>query len=95
MPISKSAKKSLRSSINKRQRNSVLRSNLKDSLKKATLDSLSKTYSTIDKAAKTHLINKNKAARLKSKLTKRLTGSDRDTKTVRSRTKKKTTQKKK
>lgn len=72
MPISKSAKKSLRSSINKRRGNILLRSKLKKSLKKVTPETLNEAYSVIDKAAKTSLIHKNKAARLKSRLAKKI-----------------------
>jgi small subunit ribosomal protein S20 len=70
VPISKSAKKSLRSSETKAKRNLVLKAKLKTAIKKTTSENLSSVYSTIDKSAKRGLIHKNKAARLKSKLAK-------------------------
>ena len=86
MPRTKSANKALRQSLKKRQNNlSKLRS-LKTSIKncKKTLiaenkesfkSSLSVEYKALDKAAKTKLIKKNKANRLKSKLAQRITKS--------------------
>ena len=67
-----------RTAVN-RQRKGVLRANLRSfrekldskDLEKARLE-LSQTLSRIDKAAKTGLIHKNTAARLKSRLTSRL-----------------------
>ena len=43
-----------------------------DSDEKSALDKLPEVYKKLDKAAKTHLIKKNKANRLKSRLTKKL-----------------------
>lgn len=68
MPISKSAKKALRSSEAKASRNRHRKALLKDALKAANATS----FSTIDKATKWGIIHKNKAARLKSQLAKAL-----------------------
>jgi small subunit ribosomal protein S20 len=79
MPITDSAKKALRQSIRRRARN-LKRANdykwaVKD-LKKVATDKkeapklLAKAYKAIDKAAKTGVIKKNKAARLKSGVAK-------------------------
>ena len=72
MPITKSVKKSLKVSQRRRQENRRQEIALKKAIKTVTPKTLPKTISLIDKAAKTHLIHKNKAARLKSKLTIRL-----------------------
>mgnify|MGYP001570336687 FL=1 len=82
MPITQSAKKALRQSIRRRARN-LTRSNAYKTavkqLKKAVIISkeeakklLPKAYKAIDKAAKTGVIKKNKAARLKSGVAKLL-----------------------
>ena len=83
MPITASAKKALRQSIRRRARNlkrsSTYKSTMKDLKKMATAgqnketqNQLAKTYQAIDKAAKTGVIKKNKAARLKSAAAKLL-----------------------
>jgi len=76
MPIIKSAKKALRQSLRKRDRNRDWKEKLKIAIKKATLEknaaALSGAYKVIDKSAKVGIIKKNKAARLKSKLAKLL-----------------------
>lgn len=72
MPITKSAKKSLRVSQTKHAHNTKIRIALEVGLKKATKETFSSVVSIIDKAAKRHVIHKNKAARLKSQLVKRL-----------------------
>jgi small subunit ribosomal protein S20 len=74
----KSAKKRNRSSEAKRTRNRIRKNALKSVLKKLRLNKDKKTAgeqlisatSMLDKLAKTNLIHKNKAANLKSKLTK-------------------------
>ena len=71
MPITKSAKKSLRVSINKRADNKKQEDDLKKTLKKVSASNVNEVISKIDKAAKTHIISKNKAARLKSRLSKK------------------------
>lgn len=71
MPITKSAKKSLRSSLAKQAQNTKLRKNLEISLKKVTATTISDVVSVIDKAAKRGIIHVNKAARIKSGLAKK------------------------
>ena len=81
MPITKSAKKALRQSKRRRVRNLVKKSKyraLVKEFKKAIADKkfteakaiLPKVYKSLDKAAKVNVIRKNKASRLKSRLTK-------------------------
>ena len=83
MPITASAKKALRQSKTRRVRN-VARKNKYKGLVKEFKQAVSakefdkaKTllplvYQSLDKAAKTHAIKKNKASRLKSRLSKHL-----------------------
>jgi len=71
MPISKSAKKALRVSQNKRAQNLTKEIALDKALKKVSTETVSDVISLIDKAAKTNLMHKNKAARMKSTLTKK------------------------
>jgi len=86
MPRTKSANKAFRQSLKKRQNNLFKMQSLKTVIKnykkvsttenKGLLqDSLSTAYRALDKAAKTKLIKKNKANRLKSKLAQRITKS--------------------
>lgn len=74
MPIIRSAIKKLRKDRVRTARNKLKKENLKDLIKKArsqkTPENLRVVYSALDKAVKTHLIRKNKAARLKSRLSK-------------------------
>lgn len=81
MPITQSAKKALRQSIRRRARNFVKREAYKDVIKnirkfstagktKEAQNLLPQLYKALDKAAKTHVIKDNKAARIKSRLTK-------------------------
>jgi small subunit ribosomal protein S20 len=83
MPNTKSAQKALRQSERKRVHNLRKKRELlgvvKDYKKavasgdeKSALDKLPVVYKKLDKAAKTHLIKKNTANRLKSRLTKKL-----------------------
>jgi len=73
MPITKSAIKALKQSEVRRARNTNKKRNLKNAVKDTkTAEDLSKAQSTIDKIAKTGYIHKNKAARLKSRLAKRV-----------------------
>jgi small subunit ribosomal protein S20 len=81
MPITKSAVKALKQSTVKRGRNLIKKNRYKNLLKQ--MDKLVKdgnkndaiklipaTYKALDKAVKTNVIKKNKAARLKSKVTR-------------------------
>jgi small subunit ribosomal protein S20 len=81
MPIIKSAKKRVKQSEKRRQRNAPLRSKMKTFVKKVLVAAkegnteeavklLPETYSTIDTATKKNLIHKNNAARKKSRLAK-------------------------
>ncbi len=74
MPIIKNAKKALRSSKKKAQVNQLLRAQTRTALKQSktnpTLESLKNAFSTLDKSVKQNLMHKNKAARLKSALSK-------------------------
>jgi len=76
MPRTKSAKKTLRSDLRKRALNlrrlRAMRQALKKIIKAPEGTSLSQAFKQIDKAAKEGVIHKNKAARLKSRLSKKL-----------------------
>ena len=72
MPITKSAKKSLRVSRTKQAQNYANKVKLEKALRKVDEKTVNSTVSLIDKAAKTGLIHKNKAARLKSQLAKKI-----------------------
>lgn len=73
MPITKSAIKALKQSKVKAARNLDKKRAIKTALKKTTdAKALSKTQSILDKAVKTGYIHKNKAARLKSRLAKKI-----------------------
>lgn len=71
MPISASAKKSLRVSRNKKAHNHELRIALKRAIKEVNEKNISDVISTIDKAVKAKIIHFNKAGRLKSALSKK------------------------
>ena len=79
MPITKSAVKAMRSSARKRNVNIITIDKYKDAIKAVrravsgkkkdeAAKLLQTAYAQIDKAAKKHVIHKNKAARLKSRL---------------------------
>lgn len=74
MPVIKSAKKKLRQDKKREKRNNLSRILLAKSLKKArknpTAGTVSSAVKLLDKMVKKHLIHKNRAARLKSSLTK-------------------------
>ena len=83
MPITKSAVKAMRSSARKRNVNIITIDKYKDAIKAVRRAAGSKkkdeaakllqtAYQQIDKAAKKHVIHKNKAARLKSRLAQAL-----------------------
>lgn len=86
MPVTKSAKETLRNSKRKRVRNLRNEKNLKNLLKEVeTLISQKKTeeakkllpkvYKVLDKSVKTNLIKKNTASRKKSRITKAIAKS--------------------
>ncbi len=74
----KSAEKRIRSSRKRRERNRYQHKTTRNAIKKLrnttskeeALEMLPRVISMIDKIAKNHIIHKNKAANLKSKLTK-------------------------
>jgi len=74
MPISLSAKKSLRKSLKNKADNLVVKNKLKTIVKKfsakPSADGLKDAFSAIDKAAKKGIIHKNKASRMKARLSK-------------------------
>jgi small subunit ribosomal protein S20 len=74
MPITKQAEKKLRHdrkrSIKTAKQRSDLRETVKQFRKKPTKKGLETVFSTLDKAGKLHVIHTNKAARLKSRLSK-------------------------
>jgi len=83
MPVIKSAEKALRQNVRRRKRNIGRGRDLKGAIKKykklaaegknqEAEKHLSTVYKLLDKAAKTNLIKKNKASRLKSRLTNQL-----------------------
>lgn len=88
MPITQSAKKALRQSLRRRAQNLKRKAAYRRAVKeigklaaggqleeaKKLLPSL---YKSLDKTAKTHAITKNKASRLKSRLTKLIAKSSR------------------
>lgn len=75
MPIIKSSKKALRQSKRKKLVNDRVLRQLRRVVKKArtsrTPDSIKKAYSALDRAVKKNVIHKNKASRLKSRLSKK------------------------
>ncbi len=79
MPITKSAKKALRSSKRKQKFNKkakeIAQQAIKAFKKNPSQAKLAQAFSAIDKAAKRKIYHKNKAARLKSQLAKMLPSS--------------------
>lgn len=75
MPLIRSAIKKMRKDKIRTQKNaareSVLKKLVKVARKNPTKETLSAAFSALDKAAKVHLIHKNRAARIKSRLSKR------------------------
>ncbi len=76
MPISLSAKKSLRKSLKNRKENALFKTKLKLAVKKfldkPTTEGLKSVYSILDKSVKNGIFHRNKTARLKSNLSKKL-----------------------
>jgi ribosomal protein S20 len=76
MPISLSAKKSLRKSLKNHKDNVSFKNQLKTIVKKflakPTNDGLKEVYSILDKAVKKNLFHKNKTDRLKSNYSKKV-----------------------
>jgi small subunit ribosomal protein S20 len=92
MPITQSAKKSLRVSIRRAAENKAIKSRIKNQLKTAKgTESIRDSYRILDKAAKNHIIHPNKAARLKSRLAKRLAGETSTSKPISTKTRRRKT----
>ena len=72
MPNLASAKKRLRQSASKQLRNQIAKTRIKTEIKKAVAGEENIAVSVIDRAASKGIIHKNKAARQKSRLAKRL-----------------------
>lgn len=83
MPITKTAKRALKKSLKRKERNILKKKTIKETKKKflkliaasnfeEAKKLLNVLYKLIDKAAKTHLITKNKANRDKARLAKKL-----------------------
>lgn len=76
MPVIKSAKKKLRADRKRQSANKKIETLVKRTIKmaegKPTPKSIQEAFMVIDKAAKKNIIHKNKAARIKSKLSKLL-----------------------
>ena len=74
MPVTKTAKRALKSSKNKEEVNKLIASNLDIAIRiaedKKSQASVRNAISLADRAAKKNLIHKNKAARIKHKLSK-------------------------
>ena len=96
MPISRSAKKSLRKSITNRKSNLTLKNKFKEVVKKflakPSADKAGEMQSLVDKAVKRGIIHKNKGARIKSQLSKKI-GKTVETKVVKKAAKKKVVKK--
>jgi ribosomal protein S20 len=76
MPISLSAKKSLRKSLKNHKENVSFKNRLKATIKKflakPTNEELKEVYSILDKAVKKNIFHKNKSDRLKSNYSKKV-----------------------
>jgi len=74
MPITAQAEKKLRHdrkrAVATATKRAYVRSVVKDMRKTPSVKQLSSVFATLDKAVKMHVIHKNKAARLKSRLSK-------------------------
>lgn len=74
MPVTKSAKRALRGSARKAEVNKKMTSRLEVAVRQAqkgkTAELIRAAVSVVDRAAKTNLIHKNKAGRIKSQLSK-------------------------
>lgn len=76
MPISLSAKASLRKSLRNQKANlgfkRVIKKTVKEFLTKPSEDGLKKVYSVLDKAVKKEIFHRNKSARLKAEFSKKI-----------------------
>lgn len=76
MPVTTSARKALRNSARKQTNNTRVKSQMKTAVKtfteSPTVDTLKEAYRRIDRAVKNNLLHRNKAARHKSQLSRKL-----------------------
>lgn len=82
MPLTKSAKKALKVDIRRKVENDLIRAKIKNAVKGAKIsitagakdieEKISAVYRELDLAAKKNVIHKNKAARLKSRIVKKV-----------------------
>lgn len=97
MPNTKSARKSLRVGIRRNVENKKVKLNIRQVVKKASAETLSEVFKVLDKAAKNNVIHKNKASRLKSRISQSVSKEDvkaeTPKKTAKTTTKKPTTKK--
>jgi small subunit ribosomal protein S20 len=86
MPVIKSAKKKLRQDKKRQQRNKMQKDYVKEVLKKFRANPSEKlmvvAVKATDKAAKQHILPKNKAARIKSSLSKLMPRTEKQVKPV-------------
>lgn len=79
MPLLKQARKKMRHDKKRTEQNKekkvALKKLIKTMRKAPSANNLTSVFSSLDKAVKTHLIHKNKANRLKSRLNKSLAGT--------------------
>ncbi|HBB76802.1 MAG: hypothetical protein A2186_01385 [Candidatus Levybacteria bacterium RIFOXYA1_FULL_41_10] len=98
MPVTKSAKKKLRKDRKRelvnRRFETTLRKTVKDTRKNTSAKRLQEAFSVIDKASKKNIIHKNRAARIKSGLSKLVSKPAKTAKTAVKPTVKKVTPKK-
>ncbi|MEK7581700.1 MAG: 30S ribosomal protein S20 [Patescibacteria group bacterium] len=78
MPVTKQAIKKVRQDRRKTATNAIVKKAYKKAVvearKSATSANLAKAFSALDRAAKVNIIHKNKAGRLKSRLSKKVKG---------------------
>jgi small subunit ribosomal protein S20 len=73
MPNTSSARKALRVGLRRTDENRRTKQTIRQAIKTVTAETLSELFSVLDKAAKKDVIHPNKAARLKSRFTKKMT----------------------
>lgn len=98
MPILKNAIKKLRTDVKRTDRNKLVRTRAKTTIKKvretASQIDLKLAFSTVDKAAKKGVFHKKKADRIKSRLAKFVANPQRAVKVIKSGKKKRVVRKK-
>lgn len=86
MPVTKSAIKALRQQKRRTIVNSAIKAKMRTIIKAVKTNSgtasLSEMYSTVDRAAKRGIIHPNRAARIKSRITKSVADQDQPTKSA-------------